>query len=192
MEFRRISETDFRDAGTYVPVMVKDSFVRYAAARCIDRVEITVAGDGESKTQTPPFYKDSVERKNRYMMGALVKLYLKMDYEPVENDDWLMSADDYDRWAGGHILNQIERMKSVPNLRNAAFDLLQDYKALEKMLNTEVYNMLQVMNDPVTRFLASMQAQATPEAMQQNLEELGRLKEQFAELGVARTTDAEE
>lgn len=190
MEFKRITETDFKEAVTYVPIMDKDAFVQHAAGGCIDRVEITVDGDTESTSQMPPFYKDSLERKNRYMMGALVKFYLKKDYEPVGEDPWLMAADDYDRWAGGHVLNQIERMKSVPALRNAAFDLLQDYKMLEKMLNTEVYNMLQVMNDPVTRFSNAMQAQTSPEAMQKSLDELGSLKDRLAELSAAKAVAA--
>lgn len=88
------------------------------------------------------------------------------------------------------MLNQIERMKSVPALRNAAFDLLQDYKMLEKMLNTEVYNMLRVMNDPVTRFSNAMQAQTSPEAMQKSLDELGSLKGRLAELSAAKAAAA--
>lgn len=179
MEFKRISEADFKEAATYIPIMDKAAFVQHAAGACIDRVEITVDGDTEGTSQIPPFYKDSVERKSRYMMGALVKLYLKKEFEPVGDDEWLMSADDYDRWAGGHILNQIERMKSVPSLRNASFDILQDYKILEKMLNTEVYNMIQVMNDPVTRLISTMQMQTTPEAMQKSIAELNALKQQL-------------
>lgn len=174
MDYKKIEEEHVMNAETYVPLMQKTAFVNYVAERCFDRVEIRISSGDDVKT--PPYFKDSPERKARYMMGALLKLYLKAGFEPVEGDEWLMSADDYDRWAGGHIFNQIERMKGNAKTRDRAFDLLADFRALEKMLNTEVYSMLQVMNDPVTRFMRILEMQATPDALAAQLSELKKVQ----------------
>lgn len=174
MDYKKIEEEHVMNAETYVPLMQKTAFVNYVAERCFDRVEIRVSADDD--VRTPPYFKDSPERKARYMMGALLKLYLKAGFEPVEGDEWLMSADDYDRWAGGHVFNQIERMKGNAKTRDRAFDLLADFRMLEKMLNTEVYSMLQVMNDPVTRFMRILEMQATPDALAAQLSELKKVQ----------------
>ena len=98
----------------------------------------------------------------------------------VEGETYLMSADDYDRWAGGHLFNQIDRMKGKgPELRDKAFDLLADYRDLEKMLKTEIYGMLQAMNDPVSRFQDLAAQSMTPEAVQKTLDDLKEARSAF-------------
>lgn len=183
MDTKQITEQDLLGANTYMQIQDKIDFVNYAAQRCFDKVEIRTDGNVEADSGMPPYFKDSQERKNRYMMGALVRFYLKKEYEPVQGDEWLMSADDYDRYAGGHVINQIERMKSCARTRDRAFDLLADFRALEKMLNTEVYGMLQVMNDPVSRLnrMVFMQAKAaaTPEVMRNAAMELDALRKEM-------------
>ena len=52
-------------------------------------------------------------------------------------------------------------------LRDKAFDLLADFRDLEKMLNTEIYANLAVMNDVVARMNMAMQSAVTPEKLQE-------------------------
>ena len=52
-------------------------------------------------------------------------------------------------------------------LRDKAFDLLADFRDLEKMLNTEIYANLAVMNDVVARMNMAMQSAVTPESLQE-------------------------
>ena len=98
----------------------------------------------------------------------------------VEGGQVLPYFKDYDRWAGGHIFNQIDRMKGKgPELRDKAFDLLADYRDLEKMLKTEIYGMLQAMNDPVSRFQDLAAQSMTPEAVQKTLDDLKEARSAF-------------
>ena len=106
-------------------------------------------------------------------MGIFARFYLKAEYDPTE-DDFLMAADDYDRWAGSHVFKQIDRLRNSEKVRDKIFDILSDYRDFEKKLNTEIYSMLQLQNDPCSRLCAMMFMQTTPEAIKSamtNLEE---------------------
>lgn len=175
MEWKKLTEEGLLAARDYVPLMEKAAFAAECAGRCFDRMEVRVESG-----QVLPYFKENVERRSRYLMGGFVKLYLGADFEPVEGETYLMSADDYDRWAGGHIFNQIDRMKGKgPELRDKAFDLLADYRDLEKMLKTEIYGMLQAMNDPVSRFQDLAAQSMTPEAVQKTLNDLKEARSAF-------------
>lgn len=166
MTFKTITVEQIEKANEYVPFAEKEKFVMEVADKCFDKLNIS-ADSGDENIPIPPMYKENTGLKMRYAMGAFVKMYLKEDFEGVDGEEYLMSLDDYDMWAGGHIFNQIERLKNGnADLRNKCFDLLQDYKTLEKMLNTEVYSLLQVMNEPVNRILAHIGAMSTPQALE--------------------------
>ena len=72
-------------ARDYVPLMEKAAFTAECAGRCFDRMEVKV-GDGSSI----PYYKENVERRSRYLMGALAKLYFREEFEPVEGETYLL------------------------------------------------------------------------------------------------------
>lgn len=141
-------------AKDYVPLEVKKAWVADCADKCFDRLAITA--DGETM---PAMYMVNSGLKARYLMGALVGMYLGLDYEPDGGDALLMSAEDYDKWAGSHVFNQIERMKRDPDVRDKCFDLLFDYRALEKQFHAAVGGILTVQNDPVIRQNELMAAQ---------------------------------
>ena len=88
-----------------------------------------------------------------------------------EDNVVVMSADDYDLVGGVQLVNQIDRMKKQSDaLRDKAYDLLADYRDLEKMLNTEINANLAVMNDVVARMAMSSAAAMTPESMKELVE----------------------
>lgn len=167
------------NAQTYLPMREKTAFVNFCAERCFDKLNITAASGAETISTMPPMWKENTELKARYIMGALLKLYLKQDVQTEENDKWLLTEAEYDKWGEMHILNQIERMKSNAAMRDKCFDLMQDYKTLEKMLNTEVYGLMQVMNDPVSRIIAQLQASTTPENMKNAMAQLEQSKKDY-------------
>lgn len=178
MEFKKLTEEILMKARDYVPLMEKAAFTAECAGRCFDRMDVKLESG-----QVIPYYKENVERRSRYLMGGLAKLYFGEEIDPVEGETYLLAADDYDRWAGGHIMGQIDRMKSgAPALRNKAFDLLADYRDLEKMLKTEIYSLLQAMNDPVSRFQEAASQAMTPEAMKQSMAALEGLKGELNEM----------
>lgn len=177
MDYKTITPEMLGQANSYVPALQKQQFVEYAAARCIDKIEIKVANE----QPMPPSFKANALNKSRYLMGAFIRLYLKQEYEPVEDDEWLMAVDDFDRWSGGHIFKQIDRMKKAGGeLCDKAFDLLEDYANLKRMLYAEIDGMLVIMNDPVQRLSTAMMMQTTPEAMEKQMAELERVKDELS------------
>ena len=172
-------EKIMQNAESYVPIRKKAEFVKFCAERCFDKLNITATSGNDTLSAMPPMWKENSELKARYMMGGLLKLYLKQEAQTDENDEWLLTEQEYDRWAAAHLLNQIERMKSNASLRDKCFDLLQDYKTLEKMLNTEVYGLIRVMNDPVSRIIAQIQASTTPESMKNAMAQLEQSKKDY-------------
>lgn len=179
MSYVFIDEKTIMNARTYVPLMEKARYLDDVSNYCFEKLEIHADRDGEN-VAIPPMYKENTLLKSRYMMGALAKLYLNIAFDPVEGTEFLMSADDYDRWAGSHVLNQIERMKQKGGeVKDRIFDLLQDYKDLEKRLNAEVYSLCNVMNDPCHRLMLMLESQTTPESMMQAAEELKGVKEEL-------------
>ena len=162
-----------QSAKDYIPVGIKEAWVSDNASKCFDRLQITA--DGE---QMPPMYMINESLKARYLMGAFVGMYLGINYMPDDSDPTLMASADYDRWAGSHIFNQIERMKRDPDVRDKCFDLLYDYRALEKRFHSSIIGLLAVQNDSVIRQqdLMATQMKQMPELMRQLKELTGKVE----------------
>ena len=162
---------------TYLPLKAKTSWVSMVAEKCLEKMEIS-ATVNEENMAFPPVYKESMNIKSRYLMGVFVKLYLLGDFETGEDEDpTLMPEEEYDKWAGGHIFAQIERFKADKDLRDTCFNLLNDYKDLERRLNAECHALLTAMNDGVARQLLAMEASVTPESVQDLMQSLNEIKE---------------
>lgn len=153
-----ITQEMIEDARTYLPVAEKEKFLQSASSLCINRLEMA----GETGTALPPMYKENPAIKAQCLMTAFASLYLAQDIE--RENDFVMTREAYDEWAGSHVFGQMERLKkSKPEIRNTIFDLLDDYTDLQKRLNSEIYGLVSALNDPVARFLDSMATTATPE-----------------------------
>lgn len=160
---------------SYVPNAEKAEFVEYASTRCFDRMELSTE-EGES---VPPMWKENAARKMRYMTAALAKLYLSI---PADAEGWELSEAEYDRLAESQLVSQLERMKkSTKNtvVRDKLYDLLADYRVLEKLLNAECFGLLSAMNDTVARLKSLLSAAVTPEAMQEMQTQAEALKNEF-------------
>lgn len=171
-----VTKEQMESVNTYVPVRIKSNWVSLVSERCIDQVNINAPINGEMRDM-PPMYKENSELKSRYLMGAFVKFYLRGTFEPCkDNDDALMSDTEYDKWAGGHIFAQIERFKSDKDLRDTCFNMLNDFKDLERRLNVECHALLNAMNDSVSRELIVTQASVTPDAFQELMDSVENMK----------------
>lgn len=133
-------------ARDYVPIEEKEQWAAETAQKCFDRLAITA--DDEP---VPPMYMLNYGLKSRYLAAVLAEKYLNADYEADEKDTGLMSVAEYDKWAGGHVLNQIERWKRDNDVRDKCFDILADYKELSKHLSVQIEGMLRVQNDELIR-----------------------------------------
>lgn len=154
-------------ARDYVPLDEKETWVSRIAEKCFSRLQITHGDE-----PLPPMYMVNVGLKNRYMMAALAKMYFGVRYAQDMDDPDKMSVEGYDLWAGSHVLGQIDRWKHDAELRDKCYDLLADYKDLDKMLATQINGLLNVQNDSVVR-----QAQYTAAQMKDLPNLLKQLKE---------------
>jgi hypothetical protein len=174
----------------YVPLLEKMQLVKEAADLCFDRVELKI-DSGLDSMPMPPLYKENTAIKSRVLMAAYAKLYLGEAFESEKNP-WIMSTPDFDRFAASHIMNQIERLKRYDGeVRDKAFDVVADMRDLEKRLNTEIYGLTQVMNEPVTRIIMALQQQTTPEAVSGALNELKDAQKAFADYMESRKKQPE-
>lgn len=171
-----LTPNNILNAVTYVPVMEKIRFVNAVANNCVEAVNVVMNKSEDETIPLPPYSKENIDKKSRYLMGALLKYYLNLEYEPTE-DEFLMSADEYDNYASSHIYNQLERMKShSAEVRNIIFDILADLRDIERRLNAEIHTTIGAQNDVGTRLMIMIQMQSSPEALQNSLEALQNVK----------------
>lgn len=170
-------------AVSYVSLARKEHFVGDCAMRCFDKMEIgTENGDA-----LPPFYKENTVTKTKYMLCALLRLYLGIvDIQTVREDDpWMPTDEECDAYFASFPLSQLERIKKTTQdreLRDKIYDMLSDYRVLEKLLNAECYGLLPAMNDTISRFQMMMSAQTTPEAMEALMNATEEMKRELEEL----------
>lgn len=158
-------------ARDYVPLAEKEAWVAENAPKCFDKLAITA--DDEP---VPPMYMVNTGLKSRYLMAALIRLYFLDDTVIGDKGDpWSLPVEVYDAWAGSHVINQMERWKRDNELKFKAYDLLFDYKDLEKRFSAQIGSLLTVQNDSVIR-----QAEYTSSQMKELpavLEQLKALQE---------------
>lgn len=179
--------TNYAIWNTYMPLSMKVKLAEEIADGCITRYRSKVqyggSTDGGRQSAVPTdgggqiaratdVYENVLCAENpamrwRYMMGVLLNFYLGMDFEPVEGEKWLMSQDDYDRAAVKHPMNELERLKSDAGARNAVFDLLRDYKDLDRLVGNEIAARCAAYNDLLPRLVELLTMTATPEALGQ-------------------------
>lgn len=182
MESISITEEMIANARSYVPLSEKEAFVSVNAMKCFDKLSIGT-GNNEKDGAMPPYYKENSGLKARYMMSALAELYFGAKFIPAsESDEWRMMEEQYEAWASANPFNQLERIKRTTRnaeIRDKCFDIVSDFKVLEKMLNSECYGLLKAMNDPVTRFSMLMDAQTTPEYVQSLMNSVSEAQEEL-------------
>lgn len=146
-------------AKDYIPIAQKGEWVSDVAEMCFERYSITY-GD----QQFPPMYGVNTELKSRFLMGFFIRHYLGIKEGNESNEPWLMPEDEYDKWAASHVFGQLDRWKHDAEVRDKCFDLLADYKDLEKRLSSRISGLLAVQNDFLVRSSQdlSTQMQALP------------------------------
>lgn len=158
--------TNYAIWNTYMPLSLKVKVAEEIADGCIVRYRSKVQYGGADAFENVLCAENPAKRW-RYMMGVLLNFYLGMSFEPVEGEKWLMSQDDYDRAAARHPMNELERMKSDAGARNAVFDLLRDYKDLDRLVGNEIAARIASYNDLLPRLVELLTMTATPEALGQ-------------------------
>ena len=178
MDKKILTKEMIQKAEDYTTNAFKEAWCGETAPKCFNRLAITA--DGEPM---PPMYMVNEGLKKRYLMTVFVGAYLREEYEMDKSDEALMSEADYDRWAGSHVFCQLERLKKDKDICDKCYDILYDYRELEKRLSTQISGLLNAQNDFVQRQSQLMTAQ---------LKELPQVREQLEELIKRREKDGAE
>ena len=165
-------------AEDYLPLGEKARIAGEIAMQCVTSISYQIDVGGV-KVEAPDYHGRNTALRERHLLGVLFKFYLGIGFEPVENTEYLLSLDDYDRAARLHPMNALERFKSDPETREKVFDLLRDYKSFCEMVRAATEDIVAAQNDPVQRYLSAQAAAITPEALQALTDAEGQLREQI-------------
>ena len=166
----KITEQIMEDAETYIPIATKAYIASEMARACVHPTSmIHPSGEDDEEeffTQSAKTYCESTSSKARIMMTILLTIYLKIW---PEETPFLCDLKAYDEWGKAHVLNQLERFKAG-KYREKAFDILSDYREMEKYLNSAIYAVLREKNDTVQRLMAYMRDMASTDVMENAVE----------------------
>ena len=166
MEKLTITKEMLKNARDYVPEAEKRGFIEKFAGNLLENIKLSLAvraeGEKERNVLMPEMVAVDGGRRAKVMAAALAALYFNQGST---------AADDatLDLWAGSHVMNQLERWKSDAEARGKVFDLLEDYRNLDKRLLAAAKAIADVKNDPVVRqqILSEKTAMALPGLLQQ-------------------------
>lgn len=168
-----ITEEMLEQADAYVPLAEKVAFAKISAEDCMEMVEMSVQKVlSDASLALPNQWQENITRKQLMLLRFFLVRYLHVavsdEFPPKE----------YDRYASTFPLNQLERMKhSCAKYRNKIYDMISDYREVEKYLNAEIYIRKQVVNDGIERFLAGITVMSSPETIKQLADELTKTSE---------------
>lgn len=165
--FVKVTPEIIEKAIDYIPLMEKQNMAETIGQKCIARVKMTMRGsDGHTKS-LPDRFQETQLLTNLYLMGILAKCYLHIPYEgdgdTKEDNPYYglqMPLNIYDRFAGSHVMNQLEQLKADKACKDKVYNILYDYRKLQRMINAEIEMAVEHQNDVVWRFLDVMETTA--------------------------------
>ena len=183
-----ITKDIMKNANTYMSIALKDVIATGKARECVRKVSrIRRIGedetDGRNEYGVSPIYCEDIAAKSRVMMTCLMAYYLKVW---DENTPIMCGLNDYDDWGRAHVLNQIERFKSG-EYREKAFDILSDYREMEKYLNAAIYAVLRELNDPAQRIIEAIGTMGSMDWMKETISQI-----EEAEKGIKEEQERQE
>lgn len=176
-----ITKEMMENADSYMPIVMKEGISASVARACVrdtaDIHPLLSKAEDENDYNVPPMYGEDTGAKARIMLTVLMSYYLKV----WDRDKSFMCEDEeYDAVMESHIMNQIERFKAT-ECREKAFDILSDYKELEKYVNCAIYSVLREKNDPVRRMMEALGAVGSAENLSEILEKIKGLQDEISE-----------
>lgn len=163
-----LTEEDFLNAESYIPLAIKAAEARASAQSCIEPIQIKVKDE-----MLPPVFEENPMMKSLFGLQFLLNHYFKK-LKPNENDEIILTTKEYDEWGEGSIFNTIERMKMSKNIevRNKAFDIAADYREYYRMLGSEIASLLVAKNDLLSRFYEFFASSITPDSFANLMKQL--------------------
>jgi len=165
IEFFELTREHMEQAQTYMPLESKIELANIIANLCLKPMPVAspkvYKGDD---VFVPQLVEEDMAVKNILLTNVLLSHYF--DIETGTDIDDTDAFATYDKYAGGHLLNQIERFKSDKDLKNKAFDIAEDWREFKKIVDTKIYNVKQNTNDPIARIATLISLLGTPESLQ--------------------------
>lgn len=192
-----ITEKIITEAINYLPLREKEKLAAEIAEKSLELVKINVDYGGDIRP-IPPMTREDTSKKSRYLMGVFAGRYLKIPFEPVEDDETKTLPDEntYDSFASSHIFDQMEKMKRTaglpPETKAKVYEIMSDFRDFEKRVNAGIYSLISMQNDVCSRLMIMMDAQTTPDALQRAEEELERVRGELEEYAAAKKEKADE
>lgn len=188
MEYFELTKDMMAKAKTYMPIEYKETLARAVAFRCVkpmvrlkwDGIHLSEREPGEPVKDEPTSLPDLMEEDVALKMCLLQNVLLSY-YFDIEMDEEADPYAQYDLYAGGHLMNQIERFKADRDVKNKAFDLMEDWREFKKMVDTIIYNYKMNANDPLKRFDAMLTVFSSPENIQALVNELQKSTDEVEE-----------
>ena len=170
-----ITEEMVKRAEEYIPLSQKIAFVEVYSGDCLRPVDISTQKlQSDALLPLPHLYEEDLLHKQLVLMKVFLEMYLHVEV-PAE-----FSCKEYDKFAKAHPMNQLERLKNIPSVKDKVFNIIADYKELKKLFEIGIYNRKASHNDGIERALAGITVINDPETMKKVVEELKKAQPQLA------------
>lgn len=174
-KFASLEAESVKKADTYLSIAKKTAIVKLLAPGCIEQVDVLPKSENANVQPIPPRWQENILGKRLIMSYVLAGIYLHLiDVNGLYNSEtpkFEFTARQYDIFSKTY--GQLEGMKrdDDPEVRAHAAAILSDYRDFEKLLNAEIYNLLQAKNDLLSRVVMLFTEQST-ESIQNVLDAL--------------------
>lgn len=185
--FIKITPEIIEQACSYIPLLEKQKMAETIGQKCVARVQMTMVGSDGHKKSLPDRFQEMQFLTNLYLMGILAKCYLNMPYDgdaDVKDDNpyygLQMPVNVYDSFAGSHVINQLEQLKMDKSCKDKIYNILYDYRKMQRMISAEIETAVEHQNDIVWRFLDAIEL-SSKESFLKNIEDANPAAEKNSE-----------
>ena len=182
-----ITQEDVKQAMDYLPAETKEALTRLMAKLCTRIVENDAS---TAEAPLPPYRVEDRLRRLQCLNGVLCAFYFGGSFEKlkllVQKDDGsgteereiegVMSLEALNDWCEGHPKNQLERWKKEKAVANKVYDILDDFKLFEILLDRAIREEIEMQNDPAIRIAQMLAMQMNPESLKETLDEIQRFQ----------------
>lgn len=176
MKYFKITDELMEKAKTYMPLAEKQTVSLQIAKLCL----LDVVNEKETAEVNKILALPAVQGENAALKSILLQNTLLAHYFDIELSEEQNAYEQYDFYAGGALINQIERYKLNPAFKEKAFDIISDFKELQRMVYIEIENLKLHYNNPIYRLLSAISVYATPEKVK---EITAKMQEEITKLG---------
>lgn len=144
LEAFEITDELMEQADTYIPYMYKSILIKDIAERCLKDVFIK-----KDKEIINVVKGEDLISKNVFLLSTLLGMYFHIDIPEEEYKENPYAV--YDYYASKNPIGQLEKYRKNGKYADKAYLILNDYKELKRLVDTEIYNLRNAYNDMLYR-----------------------------------------